>query len=199
MIGIIDYGTGNLHSVQKAFETCGAVTRLVKNASELTKCDKVILPGVGAFGQAMDALRRLDLIDAIALFITHQRPFLGICLGMQLLFDNSEESPKHQGMGMIAGTVKRIKRTMKQPHLGWNQVSHRKDAFLFQDIPDQSFFYFAHSFFAEPGEKNIISAQCEYGEPLNVAIENEMIFAVQFHPEKSQKWGMKIIENFINL
>lgn len=199
MIGIINYGAGNLHSVKKAIEFSGARTKFVTREKDIKGCGKLILPGVGAFGKAMQALDAMHLNESICKFIASNRPFLGICLGMQLLFENSEESPNILGLGILPGSVKKLPPAVKVPHLGWNQIDLLDKSPLWRGIPDHVFLYFAHSYFVEPLDKTIVSAKCHYGHPFAVAFARETIFAVQFHPEKSQKWGLKIMENFIHL
>ncbi|MBN2357227.1 imidazole glycerol phosphate synthase subunit HisH [candidate division KSB1 bacterium] len=198
MIGIVDYGAGNLRSVQKALQMHHGDTRVVRTAEEFKLCDKLVLPGVGAFGKAMQALDDMALVQPLRDFIVSGKPFLGICLGMQLLFESSEESPGVRGLGMMPGTVIKLPATVKAPHLGWNQVQHRNTVVLLKDVPQSMFFYFAHSFYAAPAKSDLIAATCRYGVEFAVAIEHDAVFLVQFHPEKSQKWGLKIIENFVH-
>ena len=199
MITIVHYGAGNIRSVSKAFETVGASVKITENPKDIEKAEKLVLPGVGAFGKAVKALEARQLIQPMQTFISMGRPFLGICLGMHLLFPSSEEDPEPKGLSLIDGSVKRFPKKLKVPHLGWNQVMQTSDSPLWKGIPDKSFFYFAHSYFVKTKHENIISGQTEYQITYTSSIRADMIFGVQFHPEKSQKWGLKILENFSNL
>ncbi len=198
-IGIVDYGAGNLRSVAKALEHCGAQVQMITTPSAFNEFDKIILPGVGAFGQAMSALNALGMKDALMAYIDSGRPFLGICLGMQVLFSGSEESPGIAGLDVFPGEVKRFPRTLKVPHLGWNQVQIESQSPLFKNLPDQAFFYFAHSYYAAPRESTCIRASTEYGDSYTVAIARENIFGIQFHPEKSQRNGLVLLQNYVDL
>lgn len=198
-IGIVDYGAGNLRSVAKALEHCGAQVQMIATAAAVSQIDKIILPGVGAFGQAMSALNAMGLKDALMAYMESGRPFLGICLGMQVLFSGSEESPGIAGLGVFPGEVKRFPRTLKVPHLGWNQVQIESPSPLFKNLPDQAFFYFAHSYYAAPRESTCIRATAEYGDSYTVAIARDNIFGIQFHPEKSQRNGLILLQNYVDL
>ncbi|MCX5863197.1 MAG: imidazole glycerol phosphate synthase subunit HisH [Deltaproteobacteria bacterium] len=201
MIVIVDYGMGNLRSVQKGFEKIGSQARISRDVQEFKKADHLVLPGVGAFPECMRNLARLDLIDSIMEFVVSGRPFLGICLGLQLLFDESEEFGVHEGFKVIPGKVKAFGRNMglKIPHMGWNRVSFRKECPIFFGIEDGSYFYFVHSFYVAPDDPADVAAETEYGIEFTCAISRSNVFAVQFHPEKSQENGLKILKNFARL
>jgi glutamine amidotransferase len=202
MIGIIDYGMGNIHSVAKALRNFGAKVCVTNKLSEIKKCDKIVLPGVGAFGAAMFELEKLRLDIAIKKHIDSGKIFLGICLGMHLLFDSSQESPRVRGLGIIPGTVKKFKvaKQRKVPHMGWNQLAlKKKDCLLLRGIKENSSVYFCHSYYPQPEDKACIAATTEYGIGFSSIICKGNVFAMQFHPEKSQAVGLKIIENFVKL
>ncbi|MBN1466084.1 imidazole glycerol phosphate synthase subunit HisH [candidate division KSB1 bacterium] len=199
MISIIDYDAGNLRSVQKALESCGARTRITNKPDELQEADKVVFPGVGAFGRAMQAVRDYGFIDAILRFIDSGRPFLGICIGMQLMLETSAESPGVRGLGLVKGDVKRFSQEIKVPHLGWNEVHQVGASPLWENIPDGSYFYFAHSYYVEPRDRQIIVGATDYFGAVPVAIRFDNVYGLQFHPEKSQQHGLQILRNFVNL
>lgn len=199
MIAIIDYGAGNLRSVQKALELCGAEARVTQDADDLSRADKVVFPGVGAFGQAAAALTRLALFEPIRACIASGKPFLGICLGMQMLFESSEENPGVSGLGVLPGCVRRFPPNLKVPHLGWNALIQVKASPLWRDVPANAYFYFAHSFYAEPTDRAIVVGETDYGSQVTVAVRRDQLFGLQFHPEKSQKLGLQILKNFIEL
>lgn len=196
MVCIVDYGAGNLRSVQKAVEHIGASTIVSSKVYDIERADKVIFPGVGAFGKAVAAIDSLGLRGSLLNSIKIGKPFLGICLGLQLLFEKSEENPAAVGLGVIKGRVKRFPGTLKVPHLGWNILRQRKSP-LWNEIPNNSFFYFAHSYFIQPDDKECIIGESDYGFPFPIAVQRENLFGLQFHPEKSQKWGLKVLKNFI--
>ena len=200
MIAIIDYGAGNLRSVQKAFEYIGADAIVTSDKNQILSANRVVLPGVGAFGDCVAALRADGLDECIYKVCDKGTPFLGICLGLQMLFEASEESPKATGLGIFKGKNVRIPDSpgLKIPHMGWNSISFPKESPLFKDIPENSFVYFVHSYYMQPEDTSIISAVCDYSATLPVALSCENIHATQFHPEKSGKTGLKILENFIN-
>lgn len=199
MICIVDYGAGNLRSVQKAVEHNGAESIVSSHAADIEKADKVIFPGVGAFGKAVEAIDHLKLRTPIIHAIEAQKPFLGICLGLQLLFEKSEENPDAVGLGVFEGKVKRFPGTLKVPHLGWNVLIEKETSPLWNGIPDKSYFYFAHSFFIQPKDESCVIGESDYGFTFPVAVQKGHLFGLQFHPEKSQKWGLLILKNFIEL
>lgn len=199
---IVDYGMGNLRSVAKAFERVGVRPRVTQSPREISEAEKLVLPGVGAFGDAVRNLESLRLTEPILGFLKKGRPFLGICLGLQLLFSESEEDGRHRGFGIFPGRIRRFPEgPLKVPHIGWNQIKRtassvqRTECPLLEGIPDGSYFYFVHSYYAEPhGEE--IAAETEYGVPFLSMLWRENLYATQFHPEKSQKQGLKLLENF---
>lgn len=201
MIVVVDYGMGNLRSVQKGFEKVGSPAIISRDPEEIKRADRLVLPGVGAFPECMRNLSRLDLVPPILEFLQSGRPFLGICLGLQLLFDESEEFGIHEGFKAVPGRVKAFDRNMglKVPHMGWNQVYYRKEIPLFRGIENGSFFYFVHSYYVEPENEADIAAETDYGIKFTCAIARGNTFAVQFHPEKSQENGLKILTNFSKL
>ena len=200
MIAIIDYGAGNLRSVQKTCEYNGATAVVTSDKDKIKSASRVILPGVGAFGDCMESIKKNDLLDCIRNVCESGTPFLGICLGLQLLFENSEESPNADGLSIFKGKNIKIpkKDGLKIPHMGWNSLHIEKNSPLFKGIDDGSFVYFVHSFYMCPEDKSIISATCNYSENLPVALWSGNINAVQFHPEKSGSTGLKMLKNFID-
>lgn len=205
MIAIIDYGMGNLRSVSKALEFLGREAEVTRDPRRILAADRVILPGVGAFGAAMDNLRKFDLVETIRQVAASGKPFLGICLGMQLLMDESEEQGIHQGLGIIPGKVlkffqesDRTPRTaaLKIPHMGWNSIRVRKDAPILRDIADGSMVYFVHSYYVAP-ESDAVGAVTEHGIEYCSVIWKDNICATQFHPEKSGAIGLKMLANFM--
>lgn len=201
MVVIVDYGMGNLRSVQKGFEKVGARAVVSRDQEEIARADHLVLPGVGAFPECMNNLAALDLVEPIVDFIRAGRPFLGICLGLQLLLDESEEFGIHEGLKIMPGKVRAFDRNMglKIPHMGWNEVVFRKQVPVFQGIENGSFFYFVHSYYVDPENGADIAAETEYGITFTCAVARENIFAVQFHPEKSQEKGLRILRNFARL
>jgi len=204
MIAIIDYDMGNLKSVSKAFEAVGADVRITRDPKVIADADKVVLPGVGAFGKCMENLEKYGLIDPIKQTIRSGKWFLGICLGLQLLFDESEEFGPVKGLGVIPGKVVRFSSTaplesLKVPQIGWNQINKCNEPLLFKDIPDKSNFYFVHSYYVVPKDDAVIATRTDYGLSFCSSIEEENVLATQFHPEKSQKLGLKMLENFVKL
>ena len=197
MICVIDYNAGNLRSVQKALQACGADAVVSSDPLDMEKADKVVFPGVGAFGKAMHTLAAMRLIEPIKQVIAEGKPFLGICLGLQLLHEYSEESPGVNGLSVIKGSVKRFSDQLKVPHLGWNVLIQRSSP-LWKNVPDQSFFYFAHSFYIQPQDDSIVTGEIEYDGLFAVAVRRDNVFGLQFHPEKSQKYGLQILKNFID-
>lgn len=199
MIAIIDYGMGNLRSVQKAFEKVGAQAHITHNADEILKADKIVLPGVGAMPPAIARLEELHLIDAIKKVITAKKPFLGICLGLQLLFEKSSEGGNTKGLGILKGTVERFT-SLKVPHMGWNQLSITDTMCpLLKNIDDNGFVYFCHSYFVKPQENNVTVTKTDYGIDFTSTVCQNNVFGVQFHPEKSQTAGLQILKNFKDL
>ena len=199
MITIIDYGMGNLRSVQKALENVGAKTQITQNIKDVEKADKLVLPGVGAMQPAMDKLNELGLIAAIKDFLNQKKPFLGICLGFQLLFDKSDEGGEVQGLGICSGRVKKFT-SLKVPHMGWNQLKiQKKDCPLFKGVEEGANVYFCHSYYAETQDKNLAATLTDYGISYASSIWKDNLFGVQFHPEKSQAVGLRILENFVKL
>lgn len=197
MIAIIDYGAGNLHSVKNALDYIGAECEITSSAEKILAADAVILPGVGAFGDCMISLEKAGLIEAVKAAAKSGKPFLGICLGLQLMFEESEETPGVKGLGIFKGKVVKIPDCgLKIPHMGWNSIKLEKESRLFED---NSFVYFVHSYYIQPEDKSIVSASAEYGTKLDVAVESGNVFAAQFHPEKSGEEGMKILRKFVGL
>ncbi len=197
MIAIIDYDAGNLGSVQKALSSLGELSIITRERETLLGADGVILPGVGAFGDAMEKLHRYQLVDTIYEIVDKGTPFLGICLGLQLLFERSEESPKAKGLGILRGEIVRIPDTgLKIPHIGWNSLKLAEDGTLFQGIERESYVYFVHSYYLKAFDASIVKATAEYGVTIHASIEKDNIFACQFHPEKSGDVGLKILKNF---
>ncbi len=198
MIAIIDYGMGNLRSVAKALEAAGAAdVRITSDPKIISQADKIVLPGVGAFKEAMRELRRLGLIKAIKDNI-FKKPFLGICLGLQLLFSESEEGGKVKGLGIFPGIVRRFPDKLKVPHMGWNQIKVKKGKIL-KNIPKNAYFYFCHSYYVVPKDKGLIAAATDYGKEFVSAIAKDNLFACQFHPEKSQASGLRLLKNFVKI
>jgi glutamine amidotransferase len=196
MIGIIDYGAGNLLSVKKALEHLKIECRVIDSKEGFKDIDRIILPGVGAFGAAMQRLRSCRMLEDIREWVLSDKPFLGICLGMQLLFEESDESRGVRGFGIFEGKVVRFKQG-KVPQIGWNQVSIQKESCLLSGIDDLSFFYFLHGYFVEPKDTDIIIGTTEYGVIYPSMIKRGSIHAVQFHPEKSGVDGLRLLENWV--
>lgn len=199
-VAIIDYGMGNLYSVRNAFTALRAGADIVTSSKKLTVYDKLVLPGVGAFGDAMRELKRSGLIDAINEFIVSGKPFLGICLGMQLLMDSSKESPGVNGLSLISGTSMKFSGRLKCPHMGWNMITmNDKGSCLYKGLKKTSYAYFCHSYFVSPKDKNVVTGVTDYGIKFASIIRKENIYGMQFHPEKSQGFGLDLLKNFINL
>lgn len=201
MIAIVDYQMGNLRSVQKGFERVGHAAAITSDPRVLEQADRVVLPGVGAFADAIAEIRRRELIEPIRTAIASGKPFLGICLGLQMLFDVSYEDGEHEGLGVIAGEVRRfdVPAEYKVPHMGWNHVKQRRPAPIFQDIADDAHFYFVHSYYVVPRDVSVIAGEASYPEPFCAAIWRGNLFATQFHPEKSQAAGLQLLTNFAEL
>lgn len=198
MIALIDYGIGNLRSVQKALEAVGAEVRMTTQASEILAAAKVVLPGVGAFGDGMAGLRQRDLVTVIESVVNQARPLLGICLGMQLMFDVSYELGEHQGLGLLPGKVVRFPaEDLKVPQTGWNQIVPERECQLLQGIPPNSYAYFNHSYYCEATDWDQVLASSEYGLRYATVVGKGRLYGVQFHPEKSQAVGLQILKNFV--
>ena len=193
---------GNIHSVQKALESMGAKTIVTNDPQDIKTCDKAVLPGVGAFDDAMLELKKQNFVWALNEHIKSKKIFLGICLGMQLLFEKSEEARKSKGLGILKGIVKRFenKDNLKVPHMGWNQLKVKNSACpLLKDLADNSYVYFCHSYYPQPKNEGIIATTTDYGIDFTSVLWQDNIYGVQFHPEKSQQVGLKILRNFVNL
>lgn len=201
MIGIIDYDAGNIKSVEKALQYLGEQAIVSRDPEVLLKADKVILPGVGSFGAAMNNLHNYGLVPVINRIVENKTPFLGICLGLQLLFESSEESPGVEGLGILKGRIVKIPPCpgLKIPHMGWNSLHLQNNGRLFKGIPQQTYVYFVHSYYLEAEEPEIVKAVTEYSTCIHASVEKDNVFACQFHPEKSSRYGLKILENFANL
>ncbi|PXV85369.1 glutamine amidotransferase [Lachnotalea glycerini] len=201
MIGIIDYDAGNLKSVEKALTFLGEEVIVTRDRKILLKADKVILPGVGAFGNAMSNLKNYELDKVIWEIVFMNKPFLGICLGLQLLFDRSDESPGIDGLGILKGEILRIpeKEDLKIPHIGWNSLTLVNNGKLFNKIDHDAYVYFVHSYYLKASNENIVRATTDYSTLIHASVEKDNVFACQFHPEKSSSVGLKILQNFANL
>ncbi len=199
MIAIIDYDAGNIKSVEKALIALGEQVKLTRDPEEILAADGVILPGVGAFGDAMGRLEGYGLVETIKQVAERRIPFLGICLGLQLIFDSSEESPGVKGLGLLPGRIVRIpdEGGLKVPHIGWNNLKFPHAGRLFQGLPEDSYVYFVHSYYLQAQEESIVTATTEYGTLIHASVEKDNIFACQFHPEKSSGVGMRILQNFV--
>ena len=205
MVAIIDYDAGNVKSVEKALQFLGQETVLTRDPGKILGADRVILPGVGAFGDAMKRLEDYGLVDVIRKVVQNGTPFLGICLGLQLLFESSEESPGVQGLGILKGRILRIpegegpdKKPLKIPHIGWNSLEFPKAGRLFEGVLPQSYVYFVHSYYLK-AEEDIVTARTRYGVSIDASVEKGNVFACQFHPEKSSETGLLILKNFVSI
>lgn len=200
-IVIVDYGMANLRSVQKAFEKVGAAAQITSDPAAVAKADTLVLPGVGAFRDAIARLRESGLDEPIVRHIESRKPFLGICLGLQLLFTRSHEDGVYEGLNVLAGDVVRFPKVpgLKVPHMGWNSLHFRPDCPLFRGLPAESAFYFVHSYYAVPADPGLTSATADYPEPFAAAVWRDNLFATQFHPEKSQAVGLAVLKNFAEL
>jgi len=199
MIAVIDYGAGNLQSVVKALRFIGCDCMITNNKQELLSASGAILPGVGSFGDAMDCMNRSGAADGVLSFVKTGKPLLGICLGLQLLFDSSEESPNARGLGLLKGSIRKIPDadgTLKIPHMGWNSLELCRRDGIFQGLPDNPYVYFVHSYYLTAEDESIVSAKTQYGTSIDAAVAFENIYATQFHPEKSGKLGLQILRNF---
>ncbi len=201
MIAIIDYGMGNLRSVQKAFEKLGHRAAVTSDPAEVAAAAKVVLPGVGAFEDAMTELRSRKLVDPVLAAIESGRPFLGICLGLQLLFETSHEHGRHEGLGVLEGEVVRFQLPPEHsvPHMGWNQISITRRPPVLDGVEDGTYLYFVHSYYVVPRDPAVVATTTDYPEPFCSMVWRENLFATQFHPEKSQADGLRILQNFAEL
>ena len=199
MVAIIDYGAGNLQSVKKALDFIGCKSIITSDTKEIENASHVILPGVGSFGDAMDSIRSRGLEEVIKNAASGNKKFLGICLGLQLLFEESEESPGVKGLGIFNGNIVKIpdNNLLKVPHMGWNSVSLNQKNGIFKDIKEESYFYFVHSFFLKDADKDIVAATTQYGVNIECAVQKGNVCATQFHPEKSGEIGLKLLKNFV--
>ena len=201
MVAIIDYDAGNIKSVEKALLHLGEEVIITRDREQILNSDKVILPGVGAFGDAMEKLRSYGLDKVIYEVVERKIPFLGICLGLQLLFEKSDETPGVKGLGVLPGEILRIpdKEGIKIPHMGWNSVKIKENLRIFKDVPQDSYVYFVHSYYLKAGREEDVAATTEYSTLIHAAVEHDNVFACQFHPEKSSEIGLKILKNFVEL
>jgi len=201
MIAIIDYDAGNIKSVEKAMQLLGEEVVITRDAGTILSADGVILPGVGAFGDAMEKLHMYGLVEVIHKCVERQIPFLGICLGLQLMFESSEEAPGVEGLHILDGKILRIPAAdgLKIPHIGWNNLTFPNKGRLFEGIEENAFVYFVHSYYLKADEQAVVTAATEYGTYIHASVEKGNVFACQFHPEKSSEVGLKILQNFINI
>jgi glutamine amidotransferase len=199
MITIIDYGAGNLRSVINAVSRLGYQPEVTSSAGDLLNAQVVILPGVGAAAETMENLKRLGLVSPIQRFIAEGRPFLGVCIGMQVLFAGTEEGGWHECLDIIPGRVKKLPSGLKIPHMGWNQVKQKVSHPIFDGIPDGANFYFVHSYYVEPNDGSLVAGETEYGMPFCSVIARENLVATQFHPEKSGESGLRMYANFLEM
>ena len=201
MIAIIDYDAGNIKSVEKALKTLGQEVIITRDAETILNADKVILPGVGAFGDAMGKLHDYGLVDVIHQVVEKKIPFLGICLGLQLMFESSEETPGVEGLGILKGKIVKIPENgeLKIPHMGWNSLHFQNDGRLFKNLPQDSYVYFVHSYYLQAEDESIVKATTDYSTCIHASVEKDNVFACQFHPEKSSDVGLTILKNFCDL
>ena len=201
MTAIIDYGAGNIRSVEKALRYLGDDCYVTNDPKEIRKAGRVILPGVGAFGKAMDSMRASGLEETVKEVAKSGTPFLGICLGLQLLFPRSEESPNAIGLALLDGEIVRFSPdpSLKVPHMGWNSLELKNDGRLFKNLPDQPYVYFVHSYYLKAKNRNEVKASCNYGIDFDASVESGNVFACQFHPEKSGETGLQILKNFLEI
>lgn len=201
MIAIIDYDAGNIKSVEKALQHLGEEVCVTRDAEQILHAEKVILPGVGSFGDAMEKLHQYGLVPVIKQVVEREIPFLGICLGLQLMFESSEESPGVEGLGILKGKILRIPEGegVKVPHIGWNSLDYPSPGRLYKGIPENSYVYFVHSYYLAAEDKEIVKAATCYGTEIHASVEKGNVFACQFHPEKSSDTGLAILRNFVNL
>jgi glutamine amidotransferase len=198
LIAVLDYGIGNLRSAQKALQRVGADARLVTSSQDAVIADAVVLPGVGAFGACMNALRTSHLEDVVHTAVASGKPFLGICVGMQMLFTSSQESPDARGLGVIDGEVQWIASSLPRPQMQWNQLTITREDPMFDGLGDNPWMYFVHSLHGVPSDPSHVVATTHYGDSLNVAFRKDNVFATQFHPEKSAAFGLRLLQNFVS-
>lgn len=200
MIAVIDYGAGNLQSVVKAFHYIGCDVHVTADKEELKNASAAVLPGVGAFGDAMGCLKKADFVNPVLDFIESGKPFLGICLGLQLLFEESEETPGISGLGVLKGKILKIpaETGLKIPHIGWNSLSVKENTGLFQNLEPDPYVYFVHSFYLKAENSEVVSSTAEYGVTIDASVQHGNLFATQFHPEKSGKTGLQMLKNFVS-
>lgn len=201
MVAIIDYNAGNLKSVEKALAAVGQESVITRDFHTILSADHVILPGVGAFGEAMEQLKKYELQKVIREVVEEKKPFLGICLGLQLLFEGSDESKGVEGLHILDGQILRIpdKEGLKIPHIGWNSLELQNDGRLFQDMKANPYVYFVHSYYLKAADENIVKATCDYSTCIHASVEKDNVFACQFHPEKSSDVGLAILKNFTQI
>ena len=201
MIAVLDYDAGNTGSVVKAIQALGQDAVLTRDIAKIKSAEKVILPGVGVFGDAMEKLKKYELVDVVHETINSGKPFMAICVGLQLLFDSSEESPGVKGLSVFPGQIKRIPSTdgLKVPQIGWNSLHLESDSRLFKGIKEGAFVYFVHSYYLAAQDESIVTATTEYGTHIHAAVEKDNVFATQFHPEKSSEVGLTILKNFLEI
>lgn len=197
MLTIIDYGVGNLRSVYMAFQRLGVEPTVTSEAQEICQAQAVVLPGVGAFGDSINSLRAMDLEQTILDVIEDGIPFLGICVGLQLLFEVGEEMGEHRGLGILPGRVRRFSSDLVVPHMGWNQIQQKRHIPLFRGLPDGSYAYFVHSYYVDPEDDDVVAATTDYGINYASVVARDNLYAIQFHPEKSQDVGERILTNFL--
>lgn len=201
MTAIIDYDAGNIKSVEKALQLLGEEAVITKDRETILRADRVILPGVGSFGDAMHNLRKYGLDEVIHEVVAKKTPFLGICLGLQLLFERSEETPGVEGLGVLKGEILRIPDAegLKIPHMGWNSLKLQNDGRLFKNLPEEPYVYFVHSYYLKAEDESIVKATTEYSTLIHASVEQDNVFACQFHPEKSSDTGLQILKNFVTI
>ena len=201
MIAIIDYDAGNIKSVEKAMQLLGQDVTITRDRETILQADKVILPGVGAFGDAMGKIRQYGLEEVIGEVVVQKTPFLGICLGLQLLFERSDETPGVEGLGILKGEILRIpdKEGLKIPHMGWNSLKFQNQGRLFANLPEEPYVYFVHSYYLRAADEGIVTATTEYSTHIHASVEKDNVFACQFHPEKSSDVGIQILKNFVEI
>ena len=201
MLAIIDYDAGNIKSVEKALKLLGQEVVVTRNAEIILNADKVILPGVGAFGDAMEKLHDYGLVEVIRKVVEKKTPFLGICLGLQLMFESSEETPGVEGLGILKGKIVKIPENgeLKIPHMGWNSLHFQNNGRLFANLPQDSYVYFVHSYYLQAEDESIVKATADYSTCIHASVEKDNMFACQFHPEKSSDVGLTILKNFCEI